>query len=439
MTATVLTVFRPRAGRHARPALLPVGWPLVALCSAMPLLYVLGIHAFMWSVPAIAFGAKLVTKRRVSIPGVAIPLALLAGWIPLSGLLLAPRELPVFAYRYSLFLATLAALLWVVNTSEEAFSTAYLVRLLGRLWITLVGFGYLALLLPRFSAPSLFQLGAPRAIVDVPYLFDLTRIRFAELQTLGEFSTPRPAAPMAYTNGWGSTLGLLTPFYFVDYLLAADPRRRRRGIVLGVIALVPMIISVNRGLWLSLSVALAYVGVRRALAGDLRLLLGVTLAAVIVVNLLILTPLGATVDNKFNNQGESNETRSELYEAAFAGAKDSPLVGWGAPVDIGLFKQVGTHGLLWYMMFVHGFPALVLLLAFVVVALAATARAPTPTALFAHVAVVVFAVQVPYYGLLPQIVVVGLAIGICVRERLAVAAAHRDSRASGMVDTAVLG
>ncbi len=417
MTAAVATRFLGPTRGHTRPRLLPSGWPLIALCSGMPVLYLLGIHAFMWALPAIVFGASLISTRHVTVPAVAIPLVLLVGWIPLSALLLSPGEMPLFAYRYTLFASTLAVLLWVVNTSETEFSTARLVRLLGRLFITLIGFGYVAMLLPRFSAPSVFQMAAPRAIVDIPFVFDLTRIRFAELQTLVTIDAPRPAAPMAYTNGWGSTVGLLAPFFFVDYLLSHDRRRRRRGLLIGAAAIVPIIVSVNRGLWLSLSVALAYVAIRRALAGDLRLLIGVLVAAALVVNALLLTPLGTTVAERFQDQEASNETRSSLYEAAFDYTKESPLVGWGAPIDVGLYRQVGSHGLLWYVMFVHGFPAVMLLLAFTVFALAATARAPTPTALFAHISVVIFAIQLPYYGLLPQIVVTGLAIAVCWRER----------------------
>ena len=34
----------------------------------------------------------------------------------------------------------------------------------------------------------------------------------------------RPAAPMAYSNGWGSTLGLLTPFFVLDFFILGSPR-----------------------------------------------------------------------------------------------------------------------------------------------------------------------------------------------------------------------
>jgi hypothetical protein len=40
----------------------------------------------------------------------------------------------------------------------------------------------------------------------------------------------------------------------------------------------------------------------------------------------------------------------------------------------------------------------------------------TETALWAHISILICITQVSYYGLLPQIVVVGIAAGICWRE-----------------------
>jgi hypothetical protein len=68
------------------------------------------------------------------------------------------------------------------------------------------------------------------------------------------------------------------------------------------------------------------------------------------------------------------------------------------------------------MMFVHGFPGLVLLLAALFTLFVATALARTPIALWSHIAILICITQVAYYGLLPQIVIVGFAAGICWRE-----------------------
>ena len=77
---------------------------------------------------------------------------------------------------------------------------------------------------------------------------------------------------------------------------------------------------------------------------------------------------------------------------------------------------VGTHGLIWYVMFCHGFPALAMLIVALFALLFATMLARTPTALWAHICILICITQIPYYGLLPQLVVVGIAAGICWRE-----------------------
>ena len=54
-------------------------------------------------------------------------------------------------------------------------------------------------------------------------------------------------------------------------------------------------------------------------------------------------------------------------------------------------------------MFSHGFVGLGFLLVAMVVLTLSTARARTPTAMWAHICIVIALTQVPYYGLLPQI------------------------------------
>jgi hypothetical protein len=94
----------------------------------------------------------------------------------------------------------------------------------------------------------------------------------------------------------------------------------------------------------------------------------------------------------------------------------SPLVGYGEPVANAPDPPIGTHGLVWYAMVAHGMPGLVLLLTALAALLAASARARTRTALWTHAAILIGVLQLPFYGLLPQVVVLGVAAGICWRE-----------------------
>ena len=275
---------------------------------------------------------------------------------------------------------------------------------------------YLALLFKDFSAPSPLQRILPSALLNNEFVNELTDVRFAEVQNFGGIPIPRPSAPMLYANGWGSTLGLLTPFFILHFLRSPLRLRRRTGIILLVAAVVPVVVSLNRGLWLSLGVIAVYVAVRHAMRRDARMLRNVTIATIVIAVLVLATPLNTLIGEKFEGAEQSNESRTSVYEAAFEYTLESPYFGYGAPLTQEDAPPVGTHGLIWYLMFSHGFPALVTLVSWLLVVTMRSARAPTQTALWAHVCLVIGLVQLPIYGLLPQVVLLGAAAGIAWRE-----------------------
>ena len=223
-------------------------------------------------------------------------------------------------------------------------------------------------------------------------------------------------APMEATNGWGSTLGLLTPFFILSWLLAPSVRRRTIGWTIAALALVPLVISTNRGAWLSIAVALIYFAARRAFRGDARPLFAIVMLGTLVFACVLFTPLAGVVSTRLDQSDVSDADRGNLYTLAFEKTQDSPFVGYGAPQSEDSGFPIGTHGLFWYVMFSHGFVGLGFLLAAMVVLTASTAKARTPTAMWAHICIVIALTQVPYYGLLPQFVLVGVAAGICWRE-----------------------
>jgi hypothetical protein len=254
----------------------------------------------------------------------------------------------------------------------------------------------------------------------VGFVDELSRWRFAETQGFLGYQLPRPSAPFNATNGWGAAVGILTPFFLHSWILQPDLRRRRRGIVIGLAGVYPILMSVNRGLWISLGVALIYFAARKALRGKLRpfLVLMGTLVAVII--LLVVTPAGKLVADKLDRSDRSNDSRGNLYELAYEGAWESPLVGNGAPkraegAPEGM-PPVGTHGMLWYLMFVHGFVGLGLFLTWLGAEVLRSGRVRTTDGWWTHLALVIGLVQVPFYGLLPQVVLFGMAAGLSHRE-----------------------
>ena len=185
---------------------------------------------------------------------------------------------------------------------------------------------------------------------------------------------------------------------------------------LAAAAVPPFAVSANRGAFLTLALGLAYVAARRAYRGDARPLLMVAVGSALTVVILVLTPLGGVVATRLTGAGASDSTRESLYGQAWDRTTRSPLIGYGEPVANDPDPPIGTHGLVWYAMVAHGIPGLLLLLAALVALLVASARARTQTALWAHAAILIGVIQAPVYGLLPQIVVLGLAAGICWRE-----------------------
>jgi O-antigen ligase len=397
-------------------------WPVLLLTVWMPVAYFLGFSAGLWVLPAFAFGIPLLLRPSLRVPGMVLPLVALAAWIPLTSLELPGMGgMPVFLYRWLLWVSAVAALLWLCNTSPERVSTARIVDMLAALWIVLIGFGYLAILMPTFTQPSLVQRFLPEGLASNPFIYDLTVIRFAELQVFGDgvtaSSVPRPAAPMAYTNGWGSTVGLLTPFFICSWLMAKSQIRRVKGWLLAALAIVPIAVSTNRGMWLSIAIALMYWAFRRMLQADVRPMIVVGVIGALAIALVLFTPLDSFVTARLDNSEASNDTRSTVYQEAWAGTLEAPILGHGAPVPIeNGGPPVGTHGLIWFVMFSFGFPGLFLLVAALISLFVSTLIARTPTALWAHIAILVCITQIAYYGLLPQIVLLGFAAGICWRE-----------------------
>lgn len=415
-------------------------WPLWALTVGMPLLYLTGLHGLAWSLPGIVFGVQVVAMR-MWFPPRAAWLLLFCGWALLSATLLPPAEYPLFAYRWLLFAGTLTALIWVINHPERLMSTDRLVGWLAALWIVMIAFGYLALVLPALDARSPFQvLTGP--LGRIQYIVDISGWRFAEFQTGQDVSLPRPAAPFAFANSWGAALGVLTPFFIRSWLVEVTARRRRIGIVLLVAAVPPVMASGNRGVWISISVASAYWVVRRAAQRDLRPLAVLIGVIAVVAVFFFVTPAGELVSDRLATSERSTDGRASIYDHTWQGTLESPLLGHGKPEAIPgtALPPMGTHGLIWYLMYVHGFVGLVLFGTWLVTEVIASGRSiRTHGAWWVHLSLVIALVQVLYYGMQPQIVLVGVAAGIAYRERARVAERGEPQPAAGTEELGVVG
>lgn len=409
---------RPKGLRNLKPT--KATWPLWAMTAGMPVAYLIGIQGFVWCLPAVVLGSRILSDRNVRFPRSSIPLVVFLGWILLSMAMIGTGSgYLLFLYRWLLFAGALTSLVWLVNVSEERVRSMQIYDWLAALWICLIAFGYLGVLFPEFVQKSPFQI-ILGPVGNVGFVDELARWRFAETQGFLGYPLPRPAAPFNATNGWGAAVGILTPFFLRSWIIQPDLRRRRTGYLIGLAGVYPILVSVNRGLWISLIVGMVYFAARKALRGKFAAFGVLCGAMVAVVILLLATPAGQLVGDKLDKSEKSNDSRSTLYTEAFAGAVDSPLIGNGAParpVDARPdMPPVGTHGMLWYLMFVHGFVGLFLFLSWLGGEVWRSGRVRTADGWWTHLALVIGLVQVPFYGLLPQVVLFGIAAGLSHRE-----------------------
>ena len=113
-------------------------WPLWAITAGMPLAFLLGVHGVVWPITAVVLSARILLHRETRFPWTTVPLVLFICWIPLSFSVLSLDALPIFAYRFSLFLGCLAAVVWVANLREDQLPTSQIVDWLAALWITTI-------------------------------------------------------------------------------------------------------------------------------------------------------------------------------------------------------------------------------------------------------------------------------------------------------------
>jgi polysaccharide biosynthesis protein PslJ len=379
--------------RETRGALLPEGWPLYLLFGLYPLWWLLGLSAFVWPVLAAPMAASLLMRDRVRAPrGFGLWLLFLAFMLVSGTQLDDPDRVMLFGYRSALYVSATIVFLYIYN-APEALRPARIAGLLAVYGGTVVLGGFLGLLAPSLSFHSPVESFLPGAFLADPWFHDMVHVTAANQVEL--FETPRPSAPFPYTNQWGSNLVLAAPF-----LIALAPGRRLPRLLL-VGAIVPLIVSLNRGAWVALALGLLYAGFRLGLQGRGRALARVVTVFVAAVIALTLTPLGEVFQERLATP-HSNEGRFDLYEQARDEAVESPLLGFGAtiPSQEGL-PAVGTHGQIWMILVSHGIPAAFLFLAWFAVVLWRTRGARSEVGFWSNVAVFIALVQVSYYGMLP--------------------------------------
>jgi hypothetical protein len=380
------------------PPVLPLraGWPLTGILLLYPLWWVLGLGVLIFPLAALPMAVILVRQRRAGRrlavpPGFACWLLFLVvvvvsigalgedppGTVPGSA---AGRLIPV-AFRLVGYAALTVLLLYAGNLTEEELPRRRLVRLLGWLFLVTVAGGLLGVSAGRFAFASPIELLLPHHMRSNAFVQSLVHPAAAQLMDVLGHQSPRPAAPWGYTNTWGNDFCLLVGWFAVAVFGYATGRRARLFAV-GVlaVALVPVVYSLNRGLWIGLAVMAAAVALRLAVRGRPRAIGAVALVAAALAATLATTPLGTVVSQRLDH-GKSNGVRGYLTDKAVSGAIESPIVGYGSTrttlggrqsIAVGESPDcprcgnftIGGNGQLWQLLYAHGIAGTACYLAF---------------------------------------------------------------------------
>jgi hypothetical protein len=417
---STLTVAEPSAGREAessgtqpgpeRPAtsFLDVlrrrpGWPLVLLFVGYPLWWVLGLAdtVTFLATGVMAFELLRVPKLRVP-PGFGVWLLFLV-WVLLGAALVqvaAPGAVNeshgtrylTWAWRLMWYLKATVVLLYIGNMRSRL-SLTWICRVFSWMFIYIVAGGLLGVVAPGFQMQSLAELILPHSLTSYSFVYTKVHLVASEGHTILGATGGRTSAPFAFSNVWGLNFACFLPFFILGWLGPNAGWRRVAAPTILLLGLIPVVFSLNRGLWTALVGAILFVLIRSALAGNAKRLATVLIGLAALVAAVTFSPLGTTIDSRLNTStsgstGPSSATsRTNLGSLGLTGmASTSPVAGFGTTRNVqGNFNSIaggsttfcprcappalGTQGHFFLVTFTQGIIGALLYFAFLILQL----------------------------------------------------------------------
>ncbi|TFD77226.1 hypothetical protein E3T54_09060 [Cryobacterium sp. Sr8] len=385
-------------------------WPFAAMFVLFPAWWLLGLGEAVWIALAAVMLFLLVRRGGISFPrGLAIWLFFLV-WMGISVIGIDTGDRLVgFAYRALLYLSVTIIFLYVYNAGASL-TTRYVLGVLTVFWLVIVAGGYIGVIFPLLSIHTPLGLVLPAPISSNEMVQDMIVRRVSQYNPDGWAKLdPRPSAPFLYTNGWGNAYSMLLPIV-IAYLVEVRGERRFWWLLLAIpVSLVPAFLTLNRGMFLGLGLALVYVAVRLVIRGNGKALLGLLALAAVVAVAFATLPIAERLTHRIT-ASSSTEDRANLYQEAFDRTLDSPWLGYGAPrpSEKDDAPSVGTQGQIWMVMFSHGFPGVVLFMGWLAWAYIRSIRERDPAGLALNTVLLVVLVESLYYGIMTA----GLAIAM---------------------------
>jgi hypothetical protein len=307
-------------------------------------------------------------------------------------------------YRLIQYASLTILLVYAGNVSLARVGQRLLVGMLGWLFVVTVLGGLLGTFAGHLELTSPVEMLLPKSMTGKGFVKSLVHPYAAQIMDLVGDRKPRPAAPWGYTNTWGNNYCLLVGWFVVAVFGFATKRWVRVGaLVLLGLSLIPVVHSLNRGLWIGLGAAALYLGARQALLGRLKPLLIAGVAGMVIATATVATPLGDVVQRRLDN-GKSNGVRMFLTERALDGMRESPVLGFGSTrntiggrqsITVGESEgcercgnfTIGGNGQLWQLLFAHGLVGAIAYFGFFIFGLWRFRRDTSPIGLAASTAI----------------------------------------------------
>lgn len=433
----------PDPRRRSQTWLRP-GWPLAAIFVPFPIWWALGLSEYICLIMAVPMALALCRKTRLRTPKRFGWWLLFLAWVLVGVVVLQVDAVGAVAdssktryltwgYRAAWYAAVTVAGLYVVNMRRE-FPTVRVARILSWGFLSVVAGGLLGVIAPQFQFSSLLELVLPQGLASNGFVMHMIHPSAAQLQTVLGYEAPRPSAPYSYTNIWGLNYACFLPFFVYAWWAKGDRIRRVLAPVILLVSAVPVIYSINRGLWGALAVVAVFLTVRAALQGRPGVLGAAVLASGVVVALLAWTSLGGIVTDRFSSEG-SEQGRTNLGTLAVESVTaTSPVIGLGSTRNVqGNFNTItggatpncprcappalGTQGQLWLVIYSQGLVGLAFyLLFFGLNFLGNVRRRSTEATLGLSVLLVSFVTMPVYNALGTALMTVMIAVAILARE-----------------------
>jgi len=405
--------------------LLPTGWPVYALFMGYPLMWALGFKAVMGLSFSVMLLVLTLIRGRLRVPrGFGVWVFFMI-WVLVSSTQIdGANRWIAYGYRLSSYLTATLLFLYVFNSSQRDLPSRKVIYTLAGFWMVVVIGGFLGLLYPQVTWHSFAERFVPERMLDVGFVQELFRPGFADASNFLTHAQVRPSAPFTYTNEWGANLAILTPILIATWTMSRSRVWNVLSKFLFVAAMLPIIASLNRGLWLSLGVGVIYAAIRLAGQGKLRALVSVLVVGLLAGMFIYFTPLGQVGAERIATP-HSNKARSTLYEETRDRVLESPLIGHGGPRPSEKnpnLPSVGTHGQLWLLLFSQGVVGALLYIGWFIIVLGRSARGTPAGGIWLHTAILVALVQLPFYEHLPMHVMVMMTVSAVIMRDLSVRA-----------------